>query len=160
LIGPECWRLCETNHNPELHPSYPPAYLDNRVISVTWADGPDIVEFARPITPGEATTIMYVDVNGQTKTFGPFVSLPGDVSGDLVTNAADVLSLIDTLNAMPCSLYTCPVPWAEFSYDIDRNGDAEALDILELIDLLNGAGAYKVWNSVSIPADGLQCTIP
>ncbi len=92
----------------------------------------------RPITPGTWTTITHVPSN-TSATFG---FLPGDLTGDGVSNEADVQHLVDTLAT------TSPPP---ADLDVDRSGTVGPQDILRLIDLLNGADAYPVWFGATLP---------
>jgi len=69
--------------------------------------------------------------------------LPGDVDNSGVSNASDVLELIDYLyGEVPLESYQC---------DIDHSGVCNVTDILAEIDLLNGAGNFQVYNGVSLP---------
>jgi len=64
---------------------------------------------------------------------------PADVDGNLVSNAPDVLVIIDYLNGiMPLDWYQC---------DVDASGVCNPADILGVIDLLNGASNFEVWNN-------------
>ncbi|MFQ5414138.1 MAG: PQQ-dependent sugar dehydrogenase [Phycisphaerae bacterium] len=116
--------------------------------------------------PGAAPAIDTVTTDGNTATiaFDTFIPtghwtvithdpsgsgvrigyLPADVGGDGVSNANDVLALIDALNGVgdPLPLYQT---------DADRSGIANASDVLRVIDLLNGAGVYDVWNGQALP---------
>jgi len=66
---------------------------------------------------------------------------PADVDGDLVSNAPDVLVLIDYLNGVhPLEWYQC---------DVDASNVCNPADILGVIDLLNGAANFDVWNNRS-----------
>ena len=72
--------------------------------------------------------------------------LPGDVGGDRAAAASDVLELIDDLNGVrvpPLEAHQC---------DVDRSGVCNAADVLGVIDVLNGAGPFAIWNNVGIPA--------
>ena len=67
--------------------------------------------------------------------------LPGDVEGGCAANAADVLTLIDSLNGIvSLELYQC---------DVDDSGVCNAADVLAVIDVLNGAGTLQPWNNFS-----------
>ena len=59
---------------------------------------------------------------------------------------ADIGSLIDC-----CLNETCTPTWGIYSCDIDRSGKVGAADLLRLIDLLNGAGAFDEWMGSGIP---------
>ena len=60
-----------------------------------------------------------------------------------VTNPPTNKELIDALNG------SVPLPLS--STDSDRSGVVQPQDLLRLIDLLNGAGAFEPWNGRSLP---------
>ena len=72
--------------------------------------------------------------------------LPADVNNDKLSNANDVLYLINVLNGV-----IDPTPPA-YQTDTDRSGAANANDVLRVIDLLNGAGAYDEYLDAELPA--------
>jgi len=98
------------------------------------------VVLVRPIDPVEWTSVIHV--TSQTRVDLGF--MPGDVNGDTITVAADILELIDVLNGVG----TASDIW---SLDLDRSGETNAADVLEVIDLLNGAGVYEPYNNVRLP---------
>ncbi|MEK6676157.1 MAG: hypothetical protein AABZ47_10950 [Planctomycetota bacterium] len=100
------------------------------------------VHFDRPIPPGSWTTITYLP-SGSKVCLG---YLPGDVNGNQSTTDADVTS-DDLLDIMECFTQVCELERA----DIDRNGDVNIFDLLRLLDLLNGAEAFIVWNGATLP---------
>lgn len=71
-------------------------------------------------------------------------SLPGDVTGDRISDDADVAILVSILGQVED-----PVP--DWTVDIDRSGSATPADILELVDLLNGAGDYDAYFGATLP---------
>ena len=87
------------------------------------------------------TTITYLE-SGATTRIG---YLPADVNNDKLSNANDVLTLIDSLNG------AVKDPLAIYQTDIDRSGQANASDVLRVIDLLNGAGVYDVFLGATLP---------
>ena len=72
-------------------------------------------------------------------------SLPGDVNGDATAAPDDVLDLIGNLQGLS------DPPLDLWQSDVNRSGGCTPADILRVIDLLNGAGDYAVWNSASLP---------
>ncbi len=69
--------------------------------------------------------------------------LPGDVSGNGVSDPSDIIAVIDAINEVtPAPLY---------SADVDRNGVVEPSDIVHVIDLLNGMGAYPSFYNARLP---------
>jgi len=143
-----CWTLCESSEHPELHPSYSPELAVNRVdrISVPQAYPlRNILHLLRPITPGEATTLVYTDEFGNRSSV-TYYRLPGDVNGDGTSSPADILRLIDSLN------HVWTAPWGSYSRDIDNNNYVDSQDISALIDLLNAG-----WVNVRLPESVPDC---
>ena len=98
-----------------------------------------VLTFDGPI-PTQAWTCVRRLFSGKEVCVG---RLPGDVDGNRVSDAADVLHLIDCLNGVAsCEMYQC---------DIDRSGRCGPADILREIDLLNGAAAYEPWLGRALP---------
>ncbi|MCO6438425.1 MAG: hypothetical protein J5J06_15150 [Phycisphaerae bacterium] len=71
--------------------------------------------------------------------------LPGDVNGSRMSNAYDVIALIDDLNDVS------PLP--DYATDINRSGAADASDVSTLVSLLDGVGAFDPWlgEKISLP---------
>ncbi|RME38243.1 MAG: hypothetical protein D6788_07825, partial [Planctomycetota bacterium] len=142
---PTCWSVCETDTGGQ---------AANEVVDVsTDGAGNFVLTLARPITPGAVTTVTYTNDDGFTTT-GVFVSHPGDVDGDGVSGAGDVLDLLNVLSAgrVPRGLVPDLLRW-----DIDRSGAVGPADVLRLIDLLTGADGYAVWSGTQQPACGTCC---
>lgn len=99
-----------------------------------------VVTLDRPIDVGAWTTLTHTP----SGTFIRVGALPGDVNADGASNSTDVTALTDALSGTLKPLF----PW---SIDIDRSGRVAPCDILRLIDLLNGADAYEVFNGASLP---------
>lgn len=102
------------------------------------------ITIERPITPGAVTTLTYTDASGTTTT-GMFISHPGNVNGDDRTSVSDLLALINHLNGVSLPRF------GNYSADIDRSGQMRAADLVRLIDLFNGAGAFDPWLGSSRP---------
>ncbi len=98
------------------------------------------LHFSSSLEPGSWTCINYLAM-GSEVCLG---YLPGDVNGDGTASPMDILALINSLNAVQ--------PRPVYATDIDRSEVTASADILRLIDLLNGAGAFDSWNGVSLPA--------
>ena len=93
------------------------------------------VNFATPIPVKNWTCVTHTgsgDGDGDEVCLG---YLPGDVSGNLLSNASDITALIDSINNVPGRVR--PI----YATDADRSGVTAALDISREIDILNGAGA-------------------
>ncbi len=142
----ECWSICESNGNAALHPVYPDELRVNGIREITDnADGTVTVHLTRPITPGEVSALTYTSDGGARSSLR-LGALPGDVAGDGVATAADVLALIDVLNA------TAEPAWGDLSLDCDHSNAVVAADILCVIDLLNSG-----WYRVSLEGLAEQC---
>jgi len=70
--------------------------------------------------------------------------LPGDVNGDGVANAVDILDLIDATNGVR------PMPLQWYQCDVDDSGSCNPADVLGVVDLLNGASTFAAWNNVTM----------
>lgn len=138
---PECWSLCET------------AAVGgaNRVASFQRnVDGTLTLNLLRPITRGAVTKISYQDDHG-SKQVAELTAHPANADGDGFADASDVIALHNELLAMP------NLPPGPYSRDINRSGMFTPADLLELIDLLNGAAAYIPWNGTPKPLPGAIC---
>jgi hypothetical protein len=97
------------------------------------------VVFDQPIPAGECATIRHLP-SGWSTHLGV---LPGDVNGDAGSGALDILALVDELSGAGLASR----PW---QCDINHSGVCEPSDILQLIDLLNGADGLTPWNGKSL----------
>jgi hypothetical protein len=79
------------------------------------------------------------------------MSHPGNVRGDALTSAADVADLVAALQG------AFTLPFGPYSGDINRSGAIAPADVLEEIDLVNGAATYDVWNKTPNPIDDGTC---
>lgn len=152
LVGPmsenafvQCWSLCETTDG---------GALPNQVTGVTTdGSGGYQITLSRPITPGAVTVISYTDDNGVTSTV-ELAAHPGDFNQDGTATSSDVLSLRAVLEGL--------IPGTESGTgtdlnDIDHSGSLAPADLLRLIDLLNGANGYIVWQDTFGPSCGVCC---
>ncbi|MCH8251714.1 MAG: hypothetical protein IID36_04610 [Planctomycetes bacterium] len=96
------------------------------------------------VTPNESTTLMYAD--GSTITI---ISHPGNVAAAPFITASGLLMLIDMLNGV------LQPPFGLYSVDVDRSGALNASDVLRVIDLLNGAGAFPKQLGTTLPGLGI-----
>jgi len=134
----DCWDLCESAATNG----------DNSVVEVIDnGNGTLDVVLARPMTPGAVTKLTYT-ANGAAAAY---TSHPGNVNGDSAASATDVLSIIDCLNNVD-PLGNCP--WGDASSDVDRSGVTAPADVLAVIDLFNGTGAFVPWVNSSLPDAG------
>ena len=130
----QCWELCEV----------PPGgnYVDT---VMDHSDGTYTITLAHGIAATAVTTIQY---DG-----GPYVEYlhhPGNIDGSAFANANDITVEVDCLNHPG----TCNL-WQE---DVDFSGTATTNDIIETVNLLNGAGAYTPgWFGTPLPANDGSC---
>jgi hypothetical protein len=121
-----CWRLCETADTGSSNAII--AIVDN-------GDGTYTLQLDRPITPGAVTTITYIAGDG-TETRGEFIFHPANVDGNAFSQGADVVAIINAINgAQPAH--------GMYSTDINWSGSLTPADMLRVIDLLNGADAFR-----------------
>ncbi len=129
----DCFVLCETVVDSILGP--------NQIDTVTHAGGGAYeITLDQAITGGAVTTIQYLG----DSSYVSYTSHPANVNGDTSAAPADILSIIDCLNAVgpPCNIYQC---------DADQSGICGPPDILRVIDLLNGAGEFDPWLNTPLP---------
>lgn len=135
-----CFSLCETTSEGG----------SNGIAQVVEIAGAYTLTLARPITKGAVTTVTYTD-SDTTATTAEYLSHPGNVNGDAVADSADVTGLAGALAG------DITLPWGLFSEDVDRSGALAPLDLLELVDLLNGADAFDAWNNTAKPVAAPTC---
>lgn len=70
--------------------------------------------------------------------------LPGDSNANQVSDANDV-------NGIILSLTTQQGLWPVWATDIDRSGVTDASDLIQSINVLNGAGAFDPWLGATLP---------
>jgi len=137
----ECWTVCESSGGTPV----------NAIVDLIPGPGGTTTLFLeRPITPGSVTLIAYTDGFGSV-TRGEFVSHPGNVNADAVADSIDVLWIMATLDGL------VELPFDLASGDIDRSDRITPLDVLEEINLLNGAGAFDAWNQSALPTAPGSC---
>ena len=98
------------------------------------------IRLSRVITPEAWTTIRH-DAAGVGVRIG---SLPADVNADRVSNEFDVAALLITLDGLGD-------PRPVWSTDLDRSALTAPADILEAVDLLNGAGMFDAYLGAMLP---------
>ncbi len=133
--APACWTVCEeggANGVGQVEPH---------------ADCSSTLHLERAMTAGAVTRIVYAGDG----TSGAFTAHPGNVDASDATDPADIVSLIDVLNATAYS------PWGTYSCDIDHSGVCDPSDIIGLIDLLNGAGSFAPWMAAPLPTATGDC---
>ena len=99
-----------------------------------------IVQFDTFIPPAHWTKVTHVD-SDISACLG---YLPADVSGDGTSGPWDILQIIDCANGvLPCAIY---------QGDGDRSEEIDNQDVRRVIELLEGADSFEVWNGISLPA--------
>jgi hypothetical protein len=130
-----CWSLCETDDDGVANAVQRVVLNDECTYTV-------ILE--RPITAGALTTLKYTsDPPENHSVEGHFFFLPGDVDGSHDVATGDIDRLINCANGLAC---------AEWQADTDRSGAVSARDILQLINLLNGAHDFDAWLGHTVPS--------
>lgn len=116
----------------------PPTLLDvsplnSNTVQLTWSD---------PLEPTSWLSITHF----ASQTAVCLGTLPGDVNADDFTTGDDVTALSSALTSLP------GIAAAPLASDIDHSGTTDAFDVIRLLDLLNGAGAFDPWmNAQSAP---------
>ncbi|MGB0716858.1 MAG: hypothetical protein ACPGXK_13330, partial [Phycisphaerae bacterium] len=134
----DCWSVCETVQNESLHQI---GTGFNFISQQEQQGGLLNLVLAHDLTAGEVTRVTYTSSTSNTITTATFVVHPGDVNADGTSDSADIRSLIEALNG------------AEFpltQVDVSRNSQLGPEDILRLIDVLNGGGAFQPWYGVTV----------
>ncbi len=118
------------------------------------AVGTYVVTLSGPIPPGAWTTIA---ANVEDLDGNPVVAntvdigfLPGDVSGQRVTNTGDLLAWIVGLNSCAAA-GNCTSRAVLTQLDINDSGSPNTTDLLRIVQLLNGVNTQNPWNGVSLP---------
>ncbi len=128
----------------------PPAVMD----VTPGLGGAYVIDLDLPIPAGAWTTITVnvEDLAGNAIAAGAvdLGFLPGDVSGDLITNTQDLLATVAGLNTCAAA-GACSTPAALAELDVNRNGVANTQDLLRVIQLLNGVSTQNPWNGVALP---------
>ena len=97
-----------------------------------------VLTFEQPVTAGAWTCVTHID----SITEVCIGALPGDVNGDRIVNAQDLVDLIDAVDGDSVR--------SLIAADINRSGQIEPGDILAEIDLLNGADALDPWQGATL----------
>ena len=98
----------------------------------------------RPISAGHWTTITH-EGDGSYVTYS---SLPADANDSGTSMSNDILEHIDCCLNQICT----PTP-GDYICDTNHSGVVTSADLLRLIDLLNGAGTFIVWNAKTISSN-------
>lgn len=148
-----CFSLCETSSSvsPNSIVSVVPGAIVGAAQEYT-------VTLARPITGGAKTTVIYNPEGTGADSFVHLLSHPGNVNGDATVDQSDIMAVRNVLDAL-----TVP-PFGLLSYDLNRSlanplrsSGITPLDILEAIDLFNGAGEFTPWANTSNPLVNPAC---
>ncbi len=125
------------------------------VVSALTTDGLSYdLALSGPIPPGAWTTLAASVEDGAGNPLNAGAVdvgfLPGDVSGNGVTDTGDLLALVMGLNDC-AGAGTCSSPAVTAAIDVNRNGIANTQDLLRVIQLLNGVNTQNPWTGVSLP---------
>ncbi len=135
----QCWAFCETGIESVDTGTSP--LSANHIASVhERIDEPGAYEITlqRPISAGRWTAIRYMAPSWQIVRWA---SLPADANGDSIASSLDIQKHNDC-----CVEHLCAPKYGNYSCDIDHDGQVTSQDTLTLINLLNGAGTFIVWN--------------
>jgi hypothetical protein len=134
----DCWSVCE---------SPPPQVTPTEILGVDEVSpGQYQIRLTSPMRSGMATKILYARGQPHEAT-GYFYRHPGNVDGNAVTNAMDIVALVDGINQVR------PLKWGGYSGDLNDSGVINAGDIITLVDLLNGNG-FVPWYGTTLPEPG------
>jgi len=133
-----CWSVCESQ-------------VEGAALSVSNVadnlNGTYTVALGRRITPGAVSRVTYA-ASGDTALY---TSFPGDSNADHFTNAADITDMVACCMNGACSGAQSPV----YSCDINHSLAVDSEDVVRLVDVHNGAGAFLVeWGAVAGPTLG------
>ncbi len=116
----------------------------NDIATVTdLGDGRYELDLRQAIARGAVTRILYL---GDVESKIDYVSHPANIGSDAVIDGTEVSTLVAC-----CILETCPAPFGGYSCDVDHSGSVGPGDLLRLIDLLNGADGFSIWNGTALP---------
>jgi hypothetical protein len=150
LEAPEaCFAIdCET----EPFGGDPNAILD--VVEEPGQPGTYTIALARPISPYAVTRIRYLGSAPGPTTRAPYTGHPCNVDGDFgVVADTDVGLLVDVLEGLAADPpFNVFVQWGDYGTDVDRSSDTTALDLVMLMDLFNGAGAFESCDNTLRPS--------
>lgn len=144
VIAPEgasrgCFTMCETATTGSAN-FIAGVVADGEVYTIT---------LDRPITPGAMSKLRYRSDSAAVTT-GTFIAHPGNVNGDASVTTADVIALVSSFGGGT-------LPHQLASGDIDRSGMRTPIDLLTLLDLLNGGQAFTPWLGTPRPTANTQC---
>jgi hypothetical protein len=133
-----CFELCESAPDPVLG-------ANDVATVVDIGGGRYEIVLNRPITPGEATTILQTG----DASFLVYISHPGNVNADAVADTADLISLARILRDEEIPIY------GPYSADLDRTGLSTPADLLRAVDLMLGGDAFdRAWFGTDLPGLG------
>jgi hypothetical protein len=109
--------------------------------------GPYDLTLSGVIPPLQCTTFTFAGTNAGQKL--QYTSVPGDVDLDAAASTLDLLWLVQRINDGTANL---PANLAR--YNIDRSAGAgpqvNTLDVLRLVQLLNGANTTQAFNGITV----------
>lgn len=111
------------------------------VTNVAGSGNTATLTLSAPIPPQKWTCVTSNTAPGSQTCVG---FLPGDVNANLTANTADVTAAINSLNGT--------VPEPPIGTDTNRSSIHTAEDLVRLLDLFNGGGAYSPLLNTTLPA--------
>ena len=139
--GEACFELCETDVDAILGP--------NTIVDVMYEGGGAYsILLEHAITHGAVTTIRY----SGDGSFITFSAHPADVNADGIATELDAVHLLTCCLEGLCD----PLPGV-LRCDLDRSDIAAPVDLLRLIDTLNGAGTLLPWLDTQTVTNVGQC---
>ena len=124
-----CFELCETVSDPLLG--------ENSIQEVRdLGDGIYQIVLEHALHPGDVSTIVYE--GGARFVF--YLTHPGNVDGSSFVTHGDITTFVDC-----CLDELCEPALPMTRCDIDRSGSVTPADLVRLIDVIGGGGAYKMW---------------
>jgi len=152
---PGCWDICENDPLNGLPVGIQSIFaLPNNQYEIT---------LTRPLTARAATTFEYLG-NQSTKDFSRITTHPGNVDGNItaavqgdIVQTGGIDNLLVRLRFFldPNPPFILPPLQGEpYSLDIDRSGNFGPLDLLDIVDLMNGSGEYLISTCAQNPVPG------
>ena len=106
------------------------------------------LQFNEALSVGHWTCVTHV-ASGEFACNGV---LPGDSDGSGTSESVDVQALVESLGVPPI------FPLPSFATDMDRSGMTDSSDVIQAMNLLNGAEAFDPWLGAALPpCPGAEC---
>ncbi len=152
---PKCWDICD---------NFPVDGIPVAVQSIAALGGDQYaISLTRPLTHHAVTTVEYLG-NNASQDVTRITAHPGNSDGGFsVSPGSDVYTFGELSNMVtrfrflfptdpPSFFIDSPLQGEPYSLDIDRSGAVTPLDLLDSVDLMNGAEQYAIENGTAIPS--------